>query len=112
MGTTLCVGTGEFMYIPMKLASFMGENTYYQSTTRSPIYPNDEEHYGAMTGFRFTNPEDDDVINYLYNIKANQYDDIFLFFERKVSGERLNELLAKLKVIQMKKINIVYFSGR
>lgn len=65
-----------------------------------------------MTGFRFTNPEDDDVINYLYNIKANQYDDIFLFFERKVSGERLNELLAKLKVIQMKKINIVYFSGR
>jgi len=112
LGTTLCVGTGEFMYIPMKLASFMGENTYYQSTTRSPIYPNDEEHYGAMTGFRFTNPEDDDVINYLYNIKANQYDDIFLFFERKVSGERLNELLAKLKVIQMKKINIVYFSGR
>lgn len=24
LGTTLCVGTGEFMYIPMKLASFMG----------------------------------------------------------------------------------------
>lgn len=112
VGTTLCIGTGEFMYIPMKLASYMGENIYYQSTTRSPIYPNDEEHYGAINAFCFSNPEDLDIAHYLYNIKANQYDDIFLFFERKVSGERLTELLAELTAVQVRKINIVYFSGR
>lgn len=112
VGTTLCIGTGEFMYIPMKLASYMGENIYYQSTTRSPIYPNDEEHYGAKNAFCFSNPEDLDIAHYLYNIKANQYDDIFLFFERKVSGERLTELLAELTAVQVKKINIVYCSGR
>ncbi|WP_400241860.1 phosphoribosyltransferase family protein [Niallia sp. JL1B1071] len=112
VGTTLCIGTGEFMYIPMKLASYMGENTYYQSTTRSPIYPNNEEHYGAKTAFCFSNPEDVDIVNYLYNIKANQYDDIFVFFERKVSRERLTELLAELSTAQVKKINIVYCSGR
>jgi hypothetical protein len=112
VGTTLCIGTGEFMYIPMKLASYMGENIYYQSTTRSPIYPNNEDHYGAKNAFCFSNPEDLDIVHYLYNINANQYDDIFLFFERKVSGERLKELLAELTAVQVKKINIVYCSGR
>jgi len=112
VGTTLCIGTGEFMYIPMKLASYMGENIFYQSTTRSPIYPNNEEHYGAKNAFCFSNPEDLDIVHYLYNIDAKQYDDIFLFFERKVSEDRLAELLAELTAVQVKKINIVYCSGR
>ncbi|WP_312098197.1 phosphoribosyltransferase family protein [Niallia sp.] len=112
VGTTLCIGTGEFMYIPMKLASFMGGNLHFQSTTRSPIYPNDEEEYGAKNAFCFSNPEDLDIANYLYNIKAKQYDDIFLFFERKVNMEQLKDLLSELKAVQAKKINIVYCSGR
>ncbi|MEZ7790006.1 phosphoribosyltransferase family protein [Niallia circulans] len=112
VGTSLCVGTGEFMYIPMKLASFMGEDISYQSTTRSPIYPNDEEHYGAQTAYCFANPEDLEIVNYLYNIKPNQYDDIFLFFERNVKEDSLKELLTALKAVQVKKINVVYFSGR
>ncbi|MFP3721012.1 phosphoribosyltransferase family protein [Niallia circulans] len=111
-GTSLCVGTGEFMYIPMKLASFMGEDISYQSTTRSPIYPHDEEHYGAQTAYCFANPEDKEIVNFLYNVKPNQYDDIFLFFERNVKEDSLKELLAALKAVQVKKINIVYFSGR
>lgn len=112
LGTSLCIGTGEFMYIPMKLASFMGEDIFYQSTTRSPIYPNDEEHYGAQTAYCFANPEDIEIVNYLYNIEPNQYDDIFLFFERSVKEDSLKELLTELKAVQVKKINIVYFSGR
>ena len=32
---TLCLGTGEFMYIPMKIAAEMGENILYQSTTKA-----------------------------------------------------------------------------
>jgi hypothetical protein len=53
---TLCLGTGEFMYIPMKLASEMGRNVFYQSTTRSPIYIKDIQGYGARHGTSFPNP--------------------------------------------------------
>jgi hypothetical protein len=42
---TLVIGTGEFMHIPMVIASHMGSDVYFQSTTRSPIYPSDRESY-------------------------------------------------------------------
>ena len=112
IGKSLCIGTGEFMYIPMKIASFMGDHLYYQSSTRSPIFPNKEEHYGAKTALCFSNPEDKTIANYLYNIDKDQYDDIFLFFERKVEKENLVELVEQLKSMNVKKINIVSFSGR
>ena len=109
---TLCIGTGEFMYIPMKIASLMGQDIYYQSSTRSPIYPNNEIHYGAKTAIQFLNPEDEHIDNYLYNITSNAYDDIFIFFERSVEEEKLQPLLAELKKSGVKKINVVYCSGR
>lgn len=111
IGKTLCIGTGEFMYIPMRLAHFMGEDVWYQSTTRSPIFPFNKEHYGAKTSISFLNPEDNSIIHYLYNLKENQYDDIFLFLERKVEKKNLDELISKL-MVYVKKVNIVFCSGR
>ncbi|WP_445492985.1 phosphoribosyltransferase family protein [Niallia sp. 03133] len=110
-GKTLVLGTGEFMYIPMKIASYMGENVYYQSTTRSPIYANDEVHYGAKTSYTFPNPEDHDIVNYLYNISIHSYEEIFIFFERKVDKDKLQPLLKGLNETFVKKINIVYCNG-
>ena len=112
IGKTLCIGTGEFMYIPMKIASLMGEELSFQSSTRSPIFPNNEEHYGAKTAISFANPEDPTIVNYLYNIEKYMYDDIFLFFERKVEEKDLQGLIERLKESYIKKINIVYCSGR
>lgn len=81
---TLCMGTGEFMYIPMKIASFMGEGISYQSTTRSPIWPNNTDGYGAKNAFVFKSPEDANITNYFYNIPYGHYGEIYIFFEREI----------------------------
>lgn len=107
---TLCLGTGEFMYIPMKLAAEMGRNVFYHSTTRSPIYIQNIKGYGARHGIGFPNPEDQDVAHFVYNIPPGEYDELFFFFEREVSAENLQPLLKQLEKLQLKSIKIVFFS--
>lgn len=107
---TLCLGTGEFMYIPMKLAAEMGNNVYYQSSTRSPIYIQDIRGYGARYGISFPNPEDQDVAHFVYNIPPREYDELFVFFEREVSAGNLQPLLKLIENTQIKSIKIVFFS--
>jgi hypothetical protein len=107
---TLCLGTGEFMYIPMKLAAEMGNNVLFQSTTRSPIHIAKVEAYGARYGMNFTNPEDESVAHFVYNIPPNEYDEVFIFFEREVTMEKLQPLLKQFEKLQIKSIKIVFFS--
>lgn len=107
---TLCLGTGEFMYIPMKLAAEMGRDVFYQSSTRSPIYPQDTEGYGARHRIIFPNPEDMDVAHFVYNIPPGVYDELFIFFEREVAAENLRPLLEQLEKLQIKSIKVVFFS--
>lgn len=107
---TLCLGSGEFMYIPMKLAAVMGKNVFYQSTTRSPIYIQNIKGYGARHGISFPNPEDQAVAHFVYNIPPGVYDELFVFFEREVSAENLQPFLKQVKKLQLKSIKIVFFS--
>jgi hypothetical protein len=107
---TLCLGTGEFMYLPMKIAAEMGKGVYYQSTTRSPIFIENAAGYGARFGVSFPNPEDLAITHYVYNIPPGFYDEIFIFVERKVDLENLQPLLKELKKLQLKMIKIVFFS--
>lgn len=107
----LCLGTGEFMYMPMKLASYMGQGVSYQSTTRSPIYIENREHYGAQYGITFQNPEDWRVQHFVYNIPPNEYDQLFVFFERAVSMERLQPMINELKKTNIPDIKVVFFNG-
>jgi hypothetical protein len=107
---TLCLGTGEFMYLPMKLAAEMGREVYYQSTTRSPIFIADKVGYGARSGATFQNPEDLDISHFFYNIPLGYYDEIFIFLERKVMLENLQPLLYELEKLQIKMIRLVFFS--
>jgi hypothetical protein len=107
---TLCLGSGEFMYIPLKLAAEMGKNVFYQSTTRSPIYIQNIKGYGARHGISFPNPEDQDVAHFAYNIPPGVYDDLFVFFEREVSAEDLQPFLKQMEKLQLKSIKIVFFS--
>jgi hypothetical protein len=108
---TLCLGTGEFMYLPMKIASEMGSNIFYQSTTRSPIYIRDREGYGARTGILFPNPEDKAIVNFVYNIQPGQYDELFLFFEREIEMNKLKPLIMELDQLKFQTIKLVFFSG-
>jgi hypothetical protein len=107
---TLCLGSGEFMYIPMKLAAEMGKNVFYQSTTRSPIYIQNNKGYGARHGISFPNPENQDVIHFVYNIPPGEYDEIFVFIEREVSAENLRPFLKQVEKLQLNSIKIVFFS--
>lgn len=109
---TLCLGTGEFMYLPMKLASRMGNGVFYQSTTRSPIFIENKAGYGARFGMSFPNPEDHAITHFVYNIPPGGYDEIFIFFERKVELENLQPLLKELEKYQVKMIKLVFCSDK
>ncbi|MGG1674708.1 phosphoribosyltransferase family protein [Neobacillus sp. NRS-1170] len=108
---TLCLGTGEFMYLPMKLAAAMGKGVSYQSTTRSPIYIEDREGYGARFGLTFPNPEEWDVTHFVYNIPPGYYDELFLFFEREVEIKNLQPFLDALAPLQIESVKLVFFSN-
>ncbi|WP_318614398.1 phosphoribosyltransferase family protein [Sporosarcina sp. YIM B06819] len=104
---TLVVGTGEFMYVPMQIASYMGSNVYFQATTRSPIYQIDRESYTIQNKFTFDSPENTGVVNHLYNIKPHQYDEIFIIVERMSSVNGLDTLLKELRKTQIPYVTIV-----
>lgn len=109
---TLCLGTGEFMYLPMLIASYMGENVLYHSTTRSPIHPHVETGYGAQNKFVFANHEDPQVTNYLYNIPFNTYQDVFLFIERDVPMSRLQPTVDALLQTGIEQLYLVVCSSK
>lgn len=94
---TLCLGTGEFMHIPMKTAVYMGEGVSYHSTTRSPIFPIDREGYPIKSRMAFESPEDPTIMNYTYNVSDMEYDEVFLFFERPMDDNRLEPILRQFK---------------
>jgi hypothetical protein len=108
----LCLGTGEFMYLPMKIAAEMGDGISFQSTTRSPIFVKTETGYGAEYGLAFSNPEDQDIAHFVYNIPPGYYDELFLFIEREVENEQLIPLLNELEKTQIESIKLVYFMRR
>ncbi|WP_202171312.1 phosphoribosyltransferase family protein [Bacillus sp. USDA818B3_A] len=108
---TLCIGTGEFMYLPMKLAAEMGSEVYYQSTTRSPIHIQNVDGYGARFGVTFPNPEDEKITHFVYNIPPSHYDELFVFMEREVSYIQLQPMLEELKKLGFQTIKIVFCSG-
>ncbi|WP_110113442.1 phosphoribosyltransferase family protein [Bacillus sp. CGMCC 1.16541] len=91
---TLVLGTGEFMYMPMKVAANMGDGVLYHSTTRSPIYPIQKDEYAIHTRIEFPSPHGEEVQNYLYNV--GEYDEIFVMLEQKADHERIQSLLDQL----------------
>jgi hypothetical protein len=110
--SVLCVGSGEFMYIPMKIAALMSDHVSYQSTTRSPIHIVDKEGYGARFGIAFPSPEDLEVQHYLYNVAPYQYDEVFMFFEREIPDEWLDPMLKEFQKTGIQTINLVFFHSR
>lgn len=109
--STLCMGTGEFMYIPMRIAAEMGEGIKYQSSTRSPIYPSSTPGYAVSSRFSFNSPGDATVQNYFYNISKGQYDELFVFIERKVPEGQDISFIQALESTGIPKIHLVTFNS-
>ncbi|GKS11026.1 hypothetical protein YDYSY3_20260 [Paenibacillus chitinolyticus] len=106
---TLCVGTGEFMYIPMRIAAEMGSGVSYQSSTRSPIHPNNEPSYAIHNVYRFDSPDDSKIPNFFYNVSKDMYDEIFVFIEREIDENNLASFLDALESTAVPAVHIVHF---
>ncbi|MBE6043914.1 MAG: hypothetical protein E7216_06720 [Clostridium thermopalmarium] len=104
----IVLGTEEFMYIPMVIGSKI-PNAKYQSTTRSPIYAKNEKGYGIQCASRFRSPFDKEVVNYVYNIKKDMYEEVLFITERKLDEESKDEMINLFVSVGIYKINFVYF---
>ncbi|MGM9925389.1 MAG: phosphoribosyltransferase family protein [Bacillus sp. (in: firmicutes)] len=108
---TLVIGTGEFMYIPIRIAANMGAGIHYQSTTRSPIHQSKEATYTIRSKFTFDCPENNGIANHLYNIEHKQYDEIFIFVERLAEEKDINSLLEELQATGIPFIHVVVMTS-
>ena len=108
---TLCLGTGEFMYFPMLVSAYMGKGISFHSTTRSPIYPFVKPKYGIQNGYSFVNPDELTNTNYIYNVPFKYYNEVYVFFEREVSNERLTSMLNTFREIGIPRLVLVYCSS-
>ncbi|BBE30605.1 hypothetical protein OSSY52_07460 [Tepiditoga spiralis] len=105
----LVLGTGEFMYIPMKVACNLSGNVKYHSTTRSPIIPMNKKEYAIKNKFYLKNIYDESIDEYIYNILENEYDSLYIMYEKKGNNKLLNETINELKTTGIKKINVCFF---
>lgn len=106
---TLCLGTGEFMYLPFLIARYMGDGVWVQSTTRSPVHPRLREDYGIKYAITFEDPFRPGVPNYVYNIPPRGYDEVYIFWERRVLPRQVAPLVQALQQAGIPDITFVYF---
>ena len=106
-GPALVIGTGEFMYVPMQLATYLGEDVFVQSTTRSPIYCSEETDYTITEKIAFESPENNGVENYLYNIQSHPYSELFLVVERIADKDVLARVVQALQSESDAKIYVI-----
>jgi hypothetical protein len=103
----LVMGVGEFMYLPMRIAAEMGEGVSYQSSTRSPIYPERRPDYGVRSASAYPSAGDPAITNYIYNVDHGQYDDIFVLLERDVPSQRIKPMTDILKGLAGGKVHLI-----
>jgi len=104
----LVLGVGEFMFLPLKIASFMSGEVCYHSTTRSPILARKKSNYAIQSKFIMHNIYDSTVKEFLYNIPKDYYDSVYIFYERYSSKEEVDKMKKALKKIGIKKINMCF----
>ena len=76
----LVLGTGEFNFLPFKLAEIVekkGIDVFFQSTTRSPILIDGEIHCKIS----FKDNYFDGIDNFIYNVRPKEYSKIIVCYE-------------------------------
>ncbi len=105
--SSLCLGLGEFIYLPSLIASGMGEGIMYQSTTRSPIHPLSQRGYPVENAILCASPEDPAITNYIYNVVPGQYREVFVFSEREMGKQCQNHMARELSRLGIKHLVFV-----
>ena len=76
----LVLGTGEFSYLPFRLSEMLeysGFDVHFQTTTRSPIIVAGDIQDKVSFGDNY----EDEIDNFLYNVKPGDYDTILVGYE-------------------------------
>ncbi|MCB2299847.1 phosphoribosyltransferase family protein [Clostridium tagluense] len=110
-GNCLCIGTGEFIYLPCSISAKLGDNVYFQSTTRSPVHARNIHCYGNKNKVAFQSPGDETITNYLYNIPDNFYNQVFFFSEKPLTKEKKEELNKIFSYFHVKSIIFACWKG-
>jgi len=110
-GNCLCIGTGEFIYLPCSISQGLGDNVYFHSTTRSPVHARNIDSYGNKNKVAFQSPEDDTITNFLYNIPDNFYEQVFFFSEKPLLKEKKEEVNRIFSYFHVKSITFVCWKG-
>ncbi len=96
----LVLGTSEFTYLPYLLALYIEDNnidTYFQSTTRSPINIDGD----IISKINFKDNYSENIDNFLYNVIDKDYDNIIICYETRFHPSNFN-----LKSQLEKKFNV------
>lgn len=102
---TLCIGNGEFMYIPSRIAAYMGKGVAYKSSTRSPIYIAEEKDYPIYDRIEYEISQG--TFNYLYNLEKSGFDEVIMFFEESPAQEVLMQIADEINEKGIKRIIFV-----
>jgi len=102
---TLVVGTGEFMYIPSRISSYMGKGVSYKSTTRSPIFPCKREGYPVHDRIQFA--DEKGISYFLYNVKKDRVKEVFVIAEPNISQTMMETMTNQLKESNVENITFV-----
>ena len=106
---TLCIGTGEFMYLPLLVTKHLTFDCRFQATTKSPIIPKRTENYPIKSRHEFKNPEISSETNYLYNLKNVEEKQVIVFLEKNLKDVDLKGLSSILKTLNFVEIHFVSF---
>lgn len=79
--STLVLGVGENIYIPLRFALAFGEKTKVQTTTRSPIFAKNEKSYPIKQKCKFTLPDSNGIDQYVYNLADIEAEQIIVIAE-------------------------------
>ncbi len=105
----LCLGEGEFIYLPCVIASYLGNNVYFHSTTRSPVYAQNKKGYGNRNKIELSSTNNNGIKYFLYNIPANFYEDVFYLSEKELKEDKKRELSNVFKTFGIDNIIFVSF---
>lgn len=107
-GKILCVGTGEFIFLPMLTAGFLGPDVAYQSTTQSPVLPVDDPDCAIRQGAKFGPLDCYSPVGYLYNVPENAYDAAFVFVESCLAREKgVSQLVSYLESRGIRQVAVI-----
>ncbi len=93
--TALVLGTEELMFIPILVGSHLSGSVFVRSTTRSPILVSSQPGYPIVDGVQYLATDGTSGPRYLYNLRQDEVDDVFLFCE-DVEAYRRSDLVGAL----------------